>query len=35
MGMRLRYGTQMNMEAWLGPMKMKKMKMVRKGGASF
>ncbi|MBA0704832.1 hypothetical protein Golax_017062 [Gossypium laxum] len=34
MGMRLRYRTQMNMEAWLGPMKMKSMKMV-KGGASF
>ncbi|MBA0613210.1 hypothetical protein Godav_013693 [Gossypium davidsonii] len=33
-GMRLRYRTQMNMEAWLGPMKMKSMKMVR-GGASF
>ncbi|MBA0672295.1 hypothetical protein Goklo_029754 [Gossypium klotzschianum] len=31
-GMRLRYRTQMNMEAWLGPMKMKSMKMVR-GGA--
>ncbi|MBA0747689.1 hypothetical protein Gogos_004581, partial [Gossypium gossypioides] len=29
MGMILRYGTQMNMEAWLGPMKMKNMKMVR------
>ncbi|MBA0613379.1 hypothetical protein Godav_013822 [Gossypium davidsonii] len=35
MAMRLRYGTQMNMEAWLGPMKMKNMKMVREGGASF
>ncbi|MFQ6642829.1 hypothetical protein Gotur_018254 [Gossypium turneri] len=34
-GMRLRYGTQINMEAWLGPMKMKNMKMVREGGASF
>ncbi|MBA0628379.1 hypothetical protein Godav_023119 [Gossypium davidsonii] len=29
MGMRLRYETQMNMEALLGPMKMKNMKMVR------
>ncbi|MBA0755042.1 hypothetical protein Gogos_020306 [Gossypium gossypioides] len=35
MGIRLRYKTQMNMEAWLGPMKMKNMKMVREGGASF
>ncbi|MBA0788886.1 hypothetical protein Gotri_027671 [Gossypium trilobum] len=35
MGMRLRYGTQMNMEAWLGPIKMKNMKMVRERGASF
>ncbi|MBA0759951.1 hypothetical protein Gotri_022759 [Gossypium trilobum] len=35
MGMRQRYETQMNMEAWLGSMKMKNMKMVRKGGASF
>ncbi|MBA0870379.1 hypothetical protein Goshw_011672 [Gossypium schwendimanii] len=26
-GMRLRYGTQMNMEAWLGPIKIKNMKM--------
>ncbi|KAH1056784.1 hypothetical protein J1N35_034849 [Gossypium stocksii] len=29
MGMRLRYGTQMNMEAWLASMKMKNMKMWR------
>ncbi|MBA0779771.1 hypothetical protein Gotri_003979 [Gossypium trilobum] len=35
MGMRLRYGTQMNMEAWLGPIKIKNMKMVRERGASF
>ncbi|MBA0730377.1 hypothetical protein Golax_025406 [Gossypium laxum] len=35
MGMRLRYETQMNMEAWFGPMKMKNMKMVREGGTSF
>ncbi|MBA0636187.1 hypothetical protein Godav_029509 [Gossypium davidsonii] len=35
MGMRLRYGTQMNMEAWLGSIKMKNMKIVREGGASF
>ncbi|MBA0754870.1 hypothetical protein Gogos_020015, partial [Gossypium gossypioides] len=27
MGMRLRYGTQMNIKAWLGSMKMKNMKM--------
>ncbi|MBA0856132.1 hypothetical protein Goshw_023822 [Gossypium schwendimanii] len=27
MGMRLRYRSQMNMEAWLGPMKMKSMNM--------
>ncbi|MBA0642376.1 hypothetical protein Goklo_026769 [Gossypium klotzschianum] len=30
MGMRQSYETQMNMEAWLGSMKMKNMKMVRK-----
>ncbi|MBA0664208.1 hypothetical protein Goklo_004252 [Gossypium klotzschianum] len=35
MGMRLRYGTQMNMEAWLGPIKIKNMKMVGERGASF
>ncbi|MBA0654059.1 hypothetical protein Goklo_021135 [Gossypium klotzschianum] len=29
MGMRLRYETQTNMEAWLGLMKMKNIKMVR------
>ncbi|MBA0792891.1 hypothetical protein Gohar_017351 [Gossypium harknessii] len=31
-GMRQRYETHMNMEAWLGSMKMKNMKMVREGG---
>ncbi|MBA0786619.1 hypothetical protein Gotri_025139 [Gossypium trilobum] len=30
MGMRPKYGTQMNMEAWLGPMKMKNMKMRKR-----
>ncbi|MBA0576636.1 hypothetical protein Golob_023972 [Gossypium lobatum] len=35
MGLRLRYGTQMNMEAWLSLMKMNNMKMVREGEASF
>ncbi|MBA0629142.1 hypothetical protein Godav_023739 [Gossypium davidsonii] len=35
MGMRLRYGTQMNMKAWLGSIKVKNMKMVREEGASF
>ncbi|MBA0750214.1 hypothetical protein Gogos_001634, partial [Gossypium gossypioides] len=34
-GIRLRYGTQMNMAAWLGSMKMKNIKMVREGEASF
>ncbi|MBA0840831.1 hypothetical protein Goarm_003374 [Gossypium armourianum] len=35
MGMRLRYEIQMNMEAWLGLIKIKNMKMVRERGASF
>ncbi|KAG8489630.1 hypothetical protein CXB51_017620 [Gossypium anomalum] len=35
MEIRLRYRTQINMEAWLSPLKMKNMKMVREGGASF
>ncbi|MBA0576073.1 hypothetical protein Golob_027359 [Gossypium lobatum] len=33
--MRLRYVTQMNMEAWLGPIKIKNMKMEQTGDCCY